>query len=233
MEANSGIGSPLWTLVMQCLAWRPKGRQVNGTVLTVISEPWDLQDGPHWVTGTLEKHILPGSCSVRCLRMVQRPVAALEALAGWTMTLEHISVSFLSSDMRWDGTEEETEEEEEADGIIQEATANSGLDMTHWEVAVWETSGFMKLPHRPPNLFFSSTDGMTSIFLPLVLTSSRLYLGALRMTTPSVVFSRLAIGWPETSLTMVGLPVVMPVTGLSLTRTLKLTGLITTVFFFR
>ena len=29
------------------------------------------------------------------------------------MTLEHISVSFLSSDMRWDGTEEETEEETE------------------------------------------------------------------------------------------------------------------------
>merc|ERR1719378_391878 len=213
-----------------CLAWRPKGRQVNGTVLTVISEPWDLQDGPHWVTGTLEKHILPGSCSVRCLRMVQRPVAALEALAtlvGWTMTLEHISVSFLSSDMRWDGTEEE------ADGIIQEATSNSGLDMTHCEVAVWETIGFMKLPHRPPNLFFSSTDGMTSIFLPLVLTSSRLNLGALRMTTPSVVFSRVAIGWPETSLTMTGLPVVMLVTGLSLTRTLELTGLITTVFFFR
>merc|ERR1712131_258769 len=178
MEANSGIGSPLWTLVMQCLAWRPKGRQVNGTVLTVISEPWDLQDGPHWVTGTLE----------------------------------HISVSFLSSDMRWDGTEEE----EETDGIIQEATCNSGLDMTHWEVTVWETIGFMKLPHRPPNLFFISTDGMTSIFLPLVLTSSRLNLGALRMTTPSVVFSRLAIGWPETPLT----------------RTL-VSFLITTVSFFR
>merc|ERR1712131_367137 len=197
MEANSGIGSPLWTLVMQCLAWRPKGRQVNGTGLTVISEPWDLQDGPHWGTGTLE----------------------------------HISVSFLSSDMRWDGTEEETEEEE-TDGIIQEATSNSGLDKTHWEVTVWETIGFMKLPHRPDNLFFSSKDGMTSIFLPLVLTSSRLNLGALRMTTPSVVFSRVAIGWPEMSLAMTGLPVVIW-TGLLLTRTLELTGLISISLFFR
>merc|ERR1719300_234309 len=131
------------------------------------------------------------------------------------MTLEHISVSFLSSDMRWDGTEEE-ETEEEADGIIQEATSNSGLDKTHWDVTVWETIGFMKLPHMPDNLFFISTDGMTSILTPLVLTSSRV-----------------AIGWPEKPLTMVGWPEVMPVTGLSLTRTLELTGLITTMFFFR
>merc|ERR1712111_294032 len=38
----------------------PSGRQVNGTAFTVSWDFWGLQDGPHWVTGTFERHTCPG-----------------------------------------------------------------------------------------------------------------------------------------------------------------------------
>ena len=59
--------------------------RIDGTVIfspgnsknIYLEYTWDLQDGPHWVIGTLEKHILTPRWMDRCLRRVHLPVADL------------------------------------------------------------------------------------------------------------------------------------------------------------
>merc|ERR1712029_1310820 len=124
--ASSVNSWPMMTLAMSFSTTGPSGRQVNGTAFTVSWDFWGLQDGPHWVTGILDRHSCPRRFWMRCLRIVHLPVATLYALAtsvGKTVILGHISVSFLSSD-KMDGDIME----EEPVGIIQEAISSSGLE---------------------------------------------------------------------------------------------------------
>merc|ERR1712029_226325 len=60
LVASSGNSWPMMTLAMSFSTTGPSGRPVNGTAFTVSWDFWGLQDGPHWVTGILERHTRPG-----------------------------------------------------------------------------------------------------------------------------------------------------------------------------
>merc|ERR1712029_653114 len=125
--ASAGNSWPVIALATSFSTTGPSFRQVKGAAFTVSWDFWGLQEGPHWVTGTLERHTCPGRFWMRCLRMVHKPVLTLYALAtsvGKTVILGHISVSFFSSD-KMDGV---ITEEEEPVGITQEAISSSGLE---------------------------------------------------------------------------------------------------------